>query len=94
MVRYTLYNKLTPVQEGDVLTEGAGLVTVLTSSEYEELFHGAGHYRMIKQGFSNIRYCKADMMGDFISGAFSCPSREALTGERSAFAFFIERISD
>lgn len=91
MVRYILYNKLTSVQEGDALPEGAGLVTVLTSSEYEELFHETGHYRMMKQGIANIQYCKADMMGDFISGSFSCPSREALTGERSAFAFFIER---
>ena len=50
MVRYILYNKLTSVQEGDALPEGAGLVTVLTSSEYEELFHETGHYRIGNAG--------------------------------------------
>lgn len=91
MVKYLLYNRMTPLQEGDTLPEGSGMVTVLTPVEYEERYHGSIHHSMLKPGLSSIRYCKADILADFITGTFSCPSREAMKGDRFSFAFYLDK---
>lgn len=87
MITYFFNGRLTSMSESDTFPEGSGIITVLSSGEYEKYFQKTSHYRMLKASLSHIHYCKADIMGSFITGTFSIPSREARPEGVSSFAF-------
>ncbi|PWJ51611.1 magnesium transporter [Faecalicatena contorta] len=87
MVTYFLNGGLTPMSKSDTFPEDSGTITILSSSEYEEYFQETSHYRVLKASLSHIHYCKADIMGSFITGTFSIPFRETQPEGGSSFAF-------
>lgn len=88
MIRYCLTNTLTPSNRAEAFPEEAAAVEILTVSEYRQLHPETDHYRMLSPSLSNIHYCKADVMGSFITGTFSIPPKEQ-TAEKVTFGFYM-----
>lgn len=89
MIKYCLTNTLIPMKDTDPLSEKtAAAVEILTSSEYSQQHQDIDLYRLLNRGLSHIHYCKADVMGSFITGTFSIPSKEQ-TAEKISFGFYM-----
>jgi magnesium transporter len=86
MVNYILNHKLTLLPEAD---SSSGSVTIMSFNEYNEQFREKEHYPALQFEAAHIRYCKADIMGDHISGTFFIPSKKHLSAERNSFAFYL-----
>ena len=53
-------------------------------SDYPQIFHRSFSVNDLK----SIRFCKADILGDYIIGTFALPKREYLSDEEYAFGYF------
>lgn len=89
MINYILDHKLTQLLESPDSSNLSGTITIMTSDEYQEQCRDNPHYPMLQIENSHIRYCKADIMGDYITGTFFIPSKKHLSTERYAFAFYM-----
>lgn len=88
MIKYCLTNTLTPMGDTEAFPDGPAAVMILTASEYKQKHYDTDHYRMLNAAPSAIHYCKADVMGSFITGTFSVPSKEQ-TAEKTSFGFYM-----
>lgn len=94
MLRYNLQDSLvlSPSNNTDdngFADSGIPTIEVMSANEYHEHFHDTEHYRLLCTSLSNIRYCKADIMGNFVTGTFRIPSKEALLGGHLSFSFYM-----
>lgn len=53
-------------------------------SDYPQIFHRSFSVNDLK----SIRFCKADILGDYIIGTFAIPKKEYLSDEEYAFGYF------
>lgn len=64
-------------------------VEILTLDELKSAYPQIFHRSFSANDLKSIRFCKADILGDYIIGTFAIPKKEYLSDEEDAFGYFV-----
>lgn len=89
MIDYILNNKLIRLTDGMPPQPGVITIKVRTFEEYIQQFQDTPQFHIMQRNLTNIRHCKADILGDYVMGTFSVPLKEAPSVGRQSFCFYL-----
>ena len=87
---YAIHESLTPCAPAEALSEAAPFVAVLTGTEWRELRGQLGFDIDIEMDWDSPRETKAVVNRDALTGTFSLPDRQQISGPRHRFSFALD----
>ena len=87
---YTIHESLTPCAQGEALSGAAPFVAVLTGDEWRELRGQLGFDIDIEMDWDAPLETKAVVNRDALTGTFSLPDRQQISGPRHRFSFALD----
>ena len=87
---YAIHESLTPCTQAEALSGGVPFVAVLTAQEWQELRGQLGFDIDIEMDWDSPRETKAVVNRDALTGTFSLPDRQQISGPRHRFSFALD----
>ncbi len=87
---YAIHESLTPCAPAEALSGAAPFVAVLTGTEWRELRGQLGFDIDIEMDWDSPRETKAVVNRDALTGTFSLPDRQQISGPRHRFSFALD----
>lgn len=88
-MNYYLSGKLRPLKGNTAPPTRTGIIRVMTAEEYERRYKVTSYHQVMRRNLTNIRYCKAERIGEHIMGTFSLPQKSAPNGKQLLFSFHL-----